>query len=91
MACGSAQARDGIRAAAAGLYTMATAIQDLSGICDLLNSLWLDHILNPLSKTKDGTHFSGKLHQVLNLLSHDGNSLFSISSILCLYELMDVH
>ena len=37
-------------------YTIATAIPDLSGICDLHHSSWQCQILNPLSKARDGTH-----------------------------------
>ena len=36
-------------------YTKATATPDLSCICHLYHSLWPWRILNPLSKTNDGT------------------------------------
>ena len=34
----------------------ATAIPDLSRICDLCHSLWQYRILNPLSKARDRVH-----------------------------------
>ena len=37
-------------------YTTATAMQDPSCICDLHHSSWQCHILNPLSKPRDGTY-----------------------------------
>ena len=48
---GSYQARGQIRAAAEA-YTTATAMQDLSHICDLHHSLRQHWILNPLSEAK---------------------------------------
>ena len=36
-------------------YTTATATRDLSYICDLHHCSWQRRILNPLSKTRDGT------------------------------------
>ena len=36
-------------------YTTATALPDLSYICDLHHSSWQRQILNPLSKARDGT------------------------------------
>ena len=52
----------------------ATATPDLSHICDLCLSLWQCLILNPLSEARDGTHIFMDTGQVLNLLSHNGNS-----------------
>ena len=37
-------------------YTTATAMQDLSRICNLLHGSRQRHILNPLSKARDRTH-----------------------------------
>ena len=37
-------------------YATATAMLDLSCICDLHCSLWQNWILNPMSEAKDGTH-----------------------------------
>ena len=37
-------------------YTIATAMLDLSCVCDLPHSSRQCHILNPLSKAGDGTH-----------------------------------
>ena len=51
---GSSWARGWIRAAAMA-YTTATAIPDLSGICDLYSSLQQHWILNPVSKARDRT------------------------------------
>ena len=36
-------------------YTTATAMRDLSHICNLLHSLWQCQILNPRSEDRDGT------------------------------------
>ena len=48
------QARDQIRAVAAGLcHTHSNP--DLNHICDLHHSLWQHEILNPLSKARDQT------------------------------------
>ena len=55
-------------------YTIATATPDLSCICNLHSSLWQWQILNPLSKARDWTHIFMYTSQVLNLLSHNGNS-----------------
>ena len=37
-------------------YTTATAMADLSSICNLHHSLWQLWIPNPLNKARDGTH-----------------------------------
>ena len=37
-------------------YTTATAMPDLSHICDLHHSSWQHQILNPLIKLRDQTH-----------------------------------
>ena len=36
-------------------YATATAVPDLSGICDLHHGSWQRRILNPLSETRDQT------------------------------------
>ena len=58
-------------------YTTATAMLDLSHICDL-HSSWKCWILNPLSEARDQTFILMDTSQVLNALSHNGdsNSLF---------------
>ena len=56
-------------------YTTATAIWDLSQICNLLHSLWQCQILNSLSKARDWPHILMDISWDLNLLSHSGNSL----------------
>ena len=52
---GGAQARGQIRAAPASLPT-ATAMPDLSRVCDLHDSLWQHWIPGPQSKARDQTH-----------------------------------
>ena len=55
-------------------YATATATQDPRCICNLRCSLWQYQILNPLNKVRDRTHILMDISQVLNLLSHNGNS-----------------
>ena len=55
-------------------YATATATPDLSHVCDLHHSSQQHEILNPLSKARDGTCMLMDTSQVLNLLSHNGNS-----------------
>ena len=47
----------------------------MSCICNLHHSSWPCQILNPLSETKDRTQILMDTSQVLNLLSHNRNSL----------------
>ena len=54
MAYGSSQARGVIRATAEA-YATATAMPDLSRVCNLHHSSWQRQILNPLSEARDGT------------------------------------
>ena len=68
----SSQAKGRIGAAAASLH-MATL--DPSHICDQCCSLQQCWILNPLNKARDQTHIFMDTSQVLNPLSHNGNSL----------------
>ena len=56
------------------LQATATAMPDPSHICDLRHSSWQHQILNPLSEAKDRTHNLMDTSQILNLLSHNGNS-----------------
>ena len=64
---GSFQARDwNCATAATGATAAATAMPDLSRICDLHHSSWQCQIFNPLSEARDWT------------LSHDGNSAFHV-------------
>ena len=73
-AYGSSQARGQIRAAATGLCHSHSNV-GLSCVCDLQWSLRQGRLLNPLSKTRDRTHIlMDNTSQVLNLLSHSGNS-----------------
>ena len=58
-------------------YTTATAMQDPSCVCDLCHSFQLCWILNPLSEARDWTGIFMDISQVLNPLSHKGNSYFS--------------
>ena len=55
-------------------YTTATAMPDLSCICNLCCSLHHGWILNPLSKARDRTHIFIDKSWVLNPLSHSKNS-----------------
>jgi len=66
-------------------YTTATAMPDPSQVCDLhcsLKQLW---ILNLVSEARDGTWILMGTNQILNLLSHNGNSLL----FLILFMLLD--
>ena len=56
-------------------YTTATATLDLNDIGNLHCNLWQHWILNPLSKARDQTHILMDTRQVLNLLSHNRNSI----------------
>ena len=56
-------------------YTTATAMQDLSWICDLHCSSRQHQILNPMRQVKDGTRILMGTRWVLNLLSHKGISI----------------
>ena len=55
-------------------YTTATATPDLSHVCDTHHSSQQCQILNPLSEARDRTHILMDPSQVLNPLSHKGNS-----------------
>ena len=56
------------------VYTTATAIRDLSCLCDLHHSSQQRQILNPLSEARDRTPILMDTSYVLNPLSHSGNS-----------------
>ena len=55
-------------------YTTATETWDPSRICNLHYSSQECRILNPLNKGKDRTHILMDTSQILNPLSHSGNS-----------------
>ena len=55
-------------------YTTATAMQDLSCICELHHSSWQGQILNPLSKARDQPRLLMDPSWTHHLLSHEGNS-----------------
>ena len=59
-------------------YTTATAMADLSCICDLHHRSWQCWILNPLSEARDQTHNPMDTSWVHNPLNHNGNSSFLI-------------
>ena len=63
-------------------YATATAMPDVSGICDLHCRLQQCQILNPLSKARNQTHILMDTSQVLNLLIHNRNSWLSFQSVL---------
>ena len=67
--------------------TTATATWHPSSILDLHCNLCQYQILNPLSKARDGTCILTDIRQVLNLLSHSGNSrIFNfIGFVLCFW------
>ena len=56
-------------------YTTATATWDPSHICDLHHSLQQHWMPSPVSETRDQTCILMDTSQVLNLLSHNGNSI----------------
>ena len=58
------------------VYTTATVMWDPSCIYDLHRSLWKLRIHNLLSKAREGPHILVDTSLFLNLLSHNGNSLF---------------
>ena len=62
-------------------YATATVTQDPSHICDLQCRLQQRQILSPLGKARDQTLIFMDTSQVLNLLSHNGNSLNKIVRI----------
>ena len=55
-------------------YATTTATQDLSLICDLQHTSWQHWMLNSLSEARDRTHVLIDTSQVLNPLSHNGNT-----------------
>ena len=57
-------------------YARATATRDPSLGCNPHHSSWQHWILNPPSKARDQTHIFMDTNQVVNLLSHNGNSNF---------------
>ena len=57
------------------LLAYATAMWDPSHICNLCHSSWQHWILKPLSRARYQTHILMDTIQVLNPLSHNGNSL----------------
>ena len=80
VAYGSSQARGQIGAAAAAHITAtATAMPDLSCICNLHHSSWQHRVLNPLSEARDQTHVLMDTSWACNLLSHNGNSCTDVS------------
>ena len=57
-------------------YATATAVPDLSCVCDLHHSSWQRRILNPLSEARDLTRVlmdNGRVHQPLSMM---GTPLF---------------
>ena len=61
------------------LSVTATAMPDLSWVCDLHHSSQQCQILNPMSKARNRTHVLRDTSWVLNLLSHNGNSALIIT------------
>ena len=56
-------------------YSRATVAGDPSRVCDLHHSSQQRQSLNPRSEARDGTHILMDTSQVLNSLSHGGNSI----------------
>ena len=56
-------------------YSTATITWDPNHICDLYHSSWQCRILNSLSEARDWTWVLIDISQILNLLSHNRNSL----------------
>ena len=79
VAYGNSQARGQIGAIAEANAT-GTAKLDLNHIWGIYHSLWPYWILNPLSKARVKPTSSRRQCQVLNLLSHNGNSYNSYFS-----------
>ena len=73
-AYGSPQTRGGIGAAPARAMIPPTAVWDPSHIFELGCTFQQHQILNPLSEARDRTPHPHGYSQVLNLLSHYGNS-----------------
>ena len=61
-------------------YATATVMQDPSRICGLHHSPWQRWILNPLTKARDRTQVFMDTSQVLNPVSHNGNSLTHLNT-----------
>ena len=59
-------------------YTIATAMTDLSRVCDLHHSLHQCWILNPLREARDQTSILMDTSWVLSLLTHSRNSNLQI-------------
>ena len=76
-ACTSSQARDWIRATAAGLTT-ATATQDPSRVCNLHHSSEQHHILDPLIKARDWTHILVDISQICFHCATTGTPSYTI-------------
>ena len=55
-------------------YSTATALLDANCIFDLHHSSWNTGSFNPLRKARDQTHILLDTSQILNLMSHNGNS-----------------
>ena len=70
-------------------YTTATAMLDLSNICDLHHSSWQHQIPNPLSKDRDQTCILMDTRKVHNTLSHNRNSLLEGFSCISLRVRME--
>ena len=72
-----AKGQVGTRAAVAA-YVTATATLDMNHICNLCSSFGQCWILYPWGKARDQTGILTETSQVLNLLSHIGNSPFLV-------------
>ena len=82
VAYGSLCAGGQIKDVAAGLHHSQSK-PDLSHICDPYHSFWQRWILNSLSEVRDRTQVLMNTGQVLNLLSHNKNSM--VNFMLCVF------
>ena len=71
------QVRDQIGAASEA-YTTATAMSDLSHVCNLHSSSQQHQIFNPLSEARGQTCILMDTSWVLNLLNHSGSSQYQL-------------
>ena len=63
-------------------YATAAAAWDLSHVCNLHHSSRQLQILNPLSEARDRTCILMDASRVLNLLSHNENSLVRVLAVI---------
>ena len=70
------------------VYTTATAIWDLSRVCNLHHSSWQRRILNPLSKARDQTRILKDTSQILFCCATIGTPFSLLKKFFFLYVLL---